>query len=145
MPIKKRRSRRSEFVYLDKNILVVKTPAECTKWPNAFRLRIVKDYTPPRQLRMSTEFHKNFVDNGNQANVYNVAGKQVKVVQPFQPIASAQIVVIRTDVINVQTGMRLFLHHNDPAMRMLMVYAFLNDLEIGGVPKLDIAPCDDEC
>lgn len=143
--VPKRKAVSSEFVYTEQGVLVVKTPAECTRWSQAFRLRIIRDYISPKTMRSQHEFMRHFVLNGAQDAVYDVAGHKVMVKQPFEQIDQAnQVIVLRTDVHDLTTGRKMFLKHSDPAMRILMVYEFLHQREIGGVPKLRIAEIDGE-
>lgn len=134
--IKKRTSR--PYVYTDQGVLVVRTPAETTKWSHDFRLRIIRDYVPPRTIKMGSDFRKNFLENGNQETVYRVAGKSVRVIQPYEEVSGA-FIVLRTEVIDVTTKRALFLNHQDAAMRMLIVFAFLKEKKIVGIPDLQVA------
>ena len=127
----------SKYVYTDGGVLVVKTPAVTNKWDNEFRLRIIRDYKAPRTLTMLSEYNNRYVDSGVQQATYKIMGKKLQVHYPDEPIVgAAQTVVLRTDVINLTDGKRLFLNHEEAAMRVLMVYCFLTGGNLGGVPKL---------
>lgn len=142
--IKKRGPMTSEYVYLDRGLLVVKTPKSCSKWNQDFRLRIVRDYIEPRTLKSKADFEKNYIDNGFQTAIYRVAGYHLRVTQPTYSLDANpnHLVVLRTDVENMDTGKTMFLNHKDPAMRILLVYCFLSGERPGGVPKLNIADTD---
>ena len=139
--VKKRGPMTSDYVYLDRGMLVIKTPKPCSRWNQDFRLRIVRDYIEPRTLKTAADFAKYHLDNGYQTTIYKVAGHRVRVTNATQPLDGNpnHIVVLRTDVENVDTGETMFLSHKDPAMRILLVYCFLTGERPGGVPKLNIA------
>lgn len=142
MPIKKRTAiSKDTFVYLDpKGHLQIKTPASCTRWDQSFRLRIVRDYIAPRTLRPIAEHHAATLKSNNGDVVYEVGGKKLRVRHPVDNIDEKNyLVVLRTDVQNLTDGTQLFLNHDTPAMRILMVYAYLTGKTIGGVPDLQIA------
>lgn len=135
--VKRRQPMTSKYVYTDGGVLVIKAPASASKWDNEFRLRIIRDYKAPRTLTMLSEYRNRYQDSGIQEATYKVMGKQLRVVYPDEPIVgAAQTVVLRTDVINITDGQRLFLNHEEAAMRVLMVYCFLTGKTLGGVPKL---------
>lgn len=135
--VKRRNPMSSEYVYTDGGVLVIKTPPVATQWDNEFRMRIIRDYTPPRTLKMISEYQQKYEDTDVQKQVFKILGKKVQVHYPHEPItATAQTVVLRTDVVNLTDGKRLFLNHREPAMRVLMVYCFLTETVLGGVPKL---------
>lgn len=143
--IKKRKPLQSEYVYWDGDELVVRTPKECTRWSHDFRLRIIRDYVPPKTSRPGRHFKTQFLDNGFQERTYQVQGHTLSIRQPFEILAnSTSVVVLRTDVYDHTTGRKMFLKHDHPAMRILMVYEFICQKEIGGVPSLRIAPLDAE-
>lgn len=135
--IKRRQPMTSQYVYTDGGVLVIKTPSEATKWNAEFRMRIIRDYKAPRTLTMKADYQSKYVDGVSQSQVFNILGKRVRVEYPHEPVAgTAQTVVLRTDVVNETDGTVLFLNHEEPAMRVLMVYCFLTGESIGGVPKL---------
>lgn len=141
MPIKRRLSaRRSSYVYTDNGVLVVKTPAACTRWPNDFRLRIVRDYAKPKTLFSASEFEQHFLHNDKQKTVYNVEGQRVRVINTYKELSSGQVVLLTNEIHRLDIRTKLTFEHPDPAMRILMVYAYLTDASIGGVPKLHVAP-----
>jgi len=86
-----------------------------------------------------SNFEKNYIENGQQDREYRVDGKTVMVKQRYHEISGAYV-ILSTDVIGVAAGARLFLNHPEAAMRILMVYTFLRETKISGVPDLDIAP-----
>ena len=136
--LKRRQPMTSKYVYTDGGVLVIKTPAVTGRWDNEFRLRIIRDYKAVRSLTMNNEYQKRYVETGIQQQTYNICGKKVRVEYPTEPLTGTptHTVVLRTDVINVTDGTRLFLNHEEPAMRVLMVYCFLTGKTLGGVPKL---------
>lgn len=139
----KKRTPFSKYVYLDDSVLVVRTPPECSKWAQDFRLRIVRDYVKPRTMKLLIEFERNFINNGYQEAVYRVMRKSVGVKQAYQGVPdSSQVIVINTKIIDYDSKQVLYLKHDNPAMRMLMVYAFLTGMQVGGMPTLDVAPLD---
>lgn len=150
MPIKRRTAfkggKDDPLVYVDpKGTLIVRTPAPCTKWDNAFRMRIVRDYIAPRTLRKLAEHQQAVETSHDEKRVYKIMGHNLRVTHPTQSIDQPGFtVVLRTDVENLSKGHKLFLHHEDPAMRMLMVYSYLTGKHIGGVPELQIAPLDNQ-
>jgi hypothetical protein len=150
MPIKKRTMRvpetESKYVYTDQGVLVVRTPAECTKWDNEFRIRIVRDYVPPRTLMLERDYTAKHVEGEKQERTYLVADHKLQVNHPTSPLSDVgKVIVLRTDILDLTAGKRLFLYHSDPAMRILMIYSFIKSVKIGGVPKLDIAEIDTRC
>lgn len=132
--VKRRKSSSSRYVYLDGGILVVKTPAECTNWPTEFRKHLIGGYIAPRTLRPLSEYK----DTERAPHIYKIGGQLLSVSHPFEDVGVGQAVVLCTRINNHTTKKSLFLNHPDPAMRVLMVYAFLHDAQIGGVPKLII-------
>lgn len=136
--IKRRRATSSRYVYVDGGALVVRTPAECTKWPNDFRRYLVSEYIPPKTLKALSEMRV----SEKAPPLFNIAGCNVSVRHPYEDVGAGQAVVLCTRVINHDTGKSLFLNHDNPAMRVLMVYAFLHSAEIGGLPKLIIDDAD---
>lgn len=135
--LKRRQPMSSDYVYTDGGVLVIKTPAVTGKWDSEFRLRIIRDYVAPQTMFMINVYNNRYVNSGIQETIYKIAGKKLQVHYPHEPIVnSANTVVLRTDVINQTDRKRLFLNHDEPAMRVLMVYCFLTGKKIGGVPKL---------
>lgn len=144
--IRKRSPVSSQYVYLDNGLVVVKTPPACAKWDHNFRLRIIRDYAAPRSLRLTNQFIKHYENMGGATATYKIQGVNVQVHQPYEVVTESpnHVIVTRTDVVNVDTGSKLFLYHPDPAMRVLMVYCFLTGEMFGGLPKLRIAEADSE-
>jgi hypothetical protein len=143
MAIKRRSGKigKDVYVFIDATYgLQIKTPAPCIRWDHDFRLRIVRDYVPPKTLRSFSE-HKSLTARANNPDTtYKVAGKQLQVRHPSQTITDKNyVVVLRTDILNLTDGKQLYLCHEDPAMRILMVYSFLTGIVFGGVPDLQIA------
>jgi hypothetical protein len=134
LPAKIKRRKSKPLVYVDDGVLVVRTPAETTKWDHEFRLAIVRDYRNPKTLKMASEFARIKVDRG-----FLVLGRKVHVRHVYQELASGQVVVLGMQVADLATNRVLSLVHADAAMRVLMVYAFLREVKIAGVPDLDIA------
>lgn len=141
MPIKKRNANKRTFVYVAPDgSLQIRTPSACTKWDQAFRMRIVRDYIAPRTLRSLAEHSRLSRGVNDEAATYRINGKLLRVRHPIQHITQKNyIVVLRTDVQNLSNGKELFLNHSDPAMRILMVYSFLTGESFPGVPELQIA------
>lgn len=135
--VKKRKPPESRYVYLDGSTLVVRTPAECTKWPTDFRMRIIANYTPPRTMKSIADYEKNNADS--KSTVYRIGVSKLMVRQPYEEVGYGRLVVLRTEVVNLTSKKTLFLNHDDPAMRVLMVYSFIHEETFGGVPKLVIA------
>lgn len=151
MPIKKRTSSKVKenvktYVFLNpKGGLIVRTPATCTYWDMEFRKRITAGYAKPRSAKLRNSHVENYEKHGLHDAVYSVAGNKLKVQQIVENIGTAAyVVVLRTEVHNLTTGKKLFLNHEDPAMRMLMVYVFLTGDKVPGVPQLHIADIDEE-
>lgn len=135
--VRKRKPPESKYVYIDGNTLVVRTPAECTMWPSAFRMRIIANYAAPRTMKPVSDYEKHF--EAHQSTVYRIGGSKLMVRQPYEDVGYGRLVILRTEVVNLTTKKVLFLNHDDPAMRALMVYSFIHDETFGGVPKLVIA------
>jgi hypothetical protein len=66
-------------------------------------------------------------------------GKQVRVKHVYEELASSHVVILGMHVVDLDTNRVLSLVHSDAAMRVLMVYAFLRETKIAGVPDLDVA------
>lgn len=131
---------KSEYVYPDGHgHLVVKTPRSATKWDHEFRLRIIRDWTKPRTLMRHPQFVQKYME-GLQDAVYKVEGKRLYVRHPYEIIEGNNVIVLRTEVVDADTNTAMFLHHNDPAIRVLMVYSFIHDKSIGGVPRIETYP-----
>lgn len=128
MAIKKRKF--SQFVkMLDTGEVVTRTPAECTSWDNEFRLRVVRDYKAPRTM-METRAIPKYPDKE-----YKIQGRQVRFRQIFKELDNfaSRVVCVRTEIIDVKRKKGMVLTHDEPAMRMLMIYSFLTEKEYGGV------------
>lgn len=140
MSIVRRKPNSKKLIYTVDGVLVVKTPAECTKWPQAFRMRLVHEYLAPKSLVSASEFRRHFIDNGAQNEIYLVGRpkRRMLVQQPYEPVNRTHLVVLRTEVVDVATKRAMFLYHPDPAMRVLMTYAFMYGKEIPGLPELHI-------
>lgn len=138
--IKKRIPPKNKLIYTSREgVLVVKTPAETTRWPNEFRLRIVRDYVPPKHLMRATSFYEKYVDTGGQEYIYRLNSHSVMVRQPYEVIENSNyIVVLRTEVIDVDRKKAMYLYHDAPAMRCLMTWAFLKHQTVPGMPKLNV-------
>jgi hypothetical protein len=138
--ITKRIPPKNKLIYTSREgLLIVKTPAETTKWPTDFRLRIVRDYVPPKQLMPLRQFKEKYIDTGDQDHVYRLGQHEVMVKQPFEIIeSSSYVVVLRTEVIDVKNKKAMFLYHDAPAMRCLMTWAFLKGKTVPGMPKLSV-------
>lgn len=135
--VKRRLPMTSDYVYTDGGVLVIKTPPTATRWNNDFRVRIIRDYIAPRTLKLMAEFERSYIDSNIQKEIHTVMGKRVMVNYPHERMENTRhCVVLRTDVVNLSEGTKLFLHHEEPAMRVLMVYCFLAKKQLGGVPKL---------
>lgn len=133
----KRRKHSKVYVYYDNGHLVIKTPATVTGWPDAFRFRIVRDYIPPRTLKSASEYTEHILPL--QGTVYKINGAPVKVLQPFEALTKERkLVVLRTEVVNLQTKQAMFLNHDEPAMRMLAVYSFLYNEPVAGCAQMSI-------
>lgn len=147
MPIKKRNADKRNYVFVTPDGgLQIKTPAPCTKWDQEFRLRIVRDYVPPRTLRSIAEHKRLLQTLNNEDKTYRIGGKLLRVRHPTENIDQPNYtVILRTDVQNLSSGKEMFLRHPDPAMRILMVYTFLTGEDIYGVPDLQIADIDKGC
>ena len=103
-------------------------------------MRIVRHYVPPRTLRSTHEHEVACASVNNNETTYRISGKLLRVTHPVEYIKDKNyLVVLRTDVQNLSSGKQLFLCHDNPAMRILMVYSFIADKKIGGVPDLQIA------
>lgn len=149
MPIRKRSSTKATqktkaYVVLNpKGGLIVRTPATCTSWDNNFRQRITAGYTAPKTVRNQRTYEEEYEKQALGHEVYKVAKQKLRVVQPAEYLEnSPYVIVLRTDVENLTTGKKLFLNHEDPAMRMLMIYVFITGEKISGVPELHIADID---
>jgi hypothetical protein len=129
MPIKKRFGKYVRK--LDDGSVEIRTPFDCTKWDNEFRLRIVRDYLPPRTLLDKHVYRARF----DPSTIYRVQGKAVMFNQPVEALDNMpkSYVVVRTEVVDVSANKAMFLKHSEPAMRMLMVYSFLLGKELAGV------------
>jgi hypothetical protein len=145
MPIKRRKElppapKRTNFVYTDDDgLIVVKTPPACSRWPQPFRMRIVRDYVPPKTIKTYTDYEAKFVENGYQDEVYVVQGIKLKVRQPIEALDnSTHVVILRTEIVNIREDKSMFLYHDDPAIRSLMVYSFITGERLGGIPQLQI-------
>jgi hypothetical protein len=143
---KKRKPDSEKLIYTSaEGILIVKTPASCTSWPNDLRLRLVRDYMSPKTLVREDAYIDKFVTNGFQDNIYKAGNHRVQVRQPAEKIeGSPYVAVLRTEVCDLDRSECMYLYHDDPAMRILMTWAFLNQKEIPGMPKLDIYPMQTE-
>ncbi len=146
MPIKKRTKdlTKTRVFINEKGTLIVRTPAVCTKWDQSFRERVVRDYYAPRTLVNQHEYIERYVNTGLVDRVYRVQGNNLVVKHPFELLGPSKVVILRTDIHNLTTDTKLFLAHEDPAMRMLMVYSFLTGEKIGGVPDLRIAKISED-
>lgn len=145
MPIKKRKEippapKRENYVYTDTDgLIVIKTPPACSRWPQPFRMRIVRDYVPPKTIKTASDYHSHFSDNGYQNETYLVQGKKLMVRQPIEALDNqTHLIVLRTEVIDVRDCKAMFLYHEDPAIRSLMVYSFITGETLGGIPRLEI-------
>ncbi len=138
--IKKRIPAKEKLIYTSKEgVLVVKTPALCTKWPTPFRMRLVSDYVAPRTLMSVDAYARKFVDTGYQDEVYRINKIDIRIRQPAELLQNSRhLVVLRTEVCNISQNRCMYLYHDEPAMRVLMTYAFLFGKVIPGMPKLDI-------
>jgi hypothetical protein len=138
MPIVRRKAAKDRLVYISKGQLVVKTPSECTRWPQELRLQLVRDYIGPRTLMTIANYEKNVILRGYRDTVYKVAGTKIKIGHPYETVGKNQIVVLRTEVINLNIKKAMYLYHSDPAMRILMAWSFITDTPTSGVPKMDV-------
>ena len=127
----------SPFLFEDCGILVVKTPSECTRWPHDFRKRIVADYTWDKWIPNSQL--ESFMRQLPQDHVYAFAGRKVRVTNHMKIVPPGTLFT-KTEVQRLDTGMSMILRYSEPAMRVLLVYAFLRDEEIPGLPKMRIVP-----
>lgn len=133
MPIKKRFS---QFVRREPDGSVsLHTPSDCTLWDHEFRLRIVRDYLPPRTLVDRMTYARRF----DPKTVYVVQGRKLLFRQPIHEIDDmpSKVLVVRNEVIDVQRKRAFTLKHPEPAMRMLMVYSFVMQTTYAGVALFD--------
>lgn len=114
----------------DGDSVVVRTPSSCTSWHNDFRIHIVKDYSAPNTLVNAVESK-----HRNTGKVYAIQGQRVSFEQSYRTLQNmeAKLVVEQTLVVNVGTKKAMELNDPDPAMRILMVYAFLTGEDIPGL------------
>jgi hypothetical protein len=125
-------------VYFDGDVLVVKTPQECTMWPQDFRLRLVRDFRPNKTAMTATMYSETYAANGLQSKVHRVMGRNVRIHNVMEPVGLTHVVLLRTEIIDIAAKKAMYLYHDDPAMRILMVYSFLKELTIAGVPQLEV-------
>lgn len=136
--IKKRKPMKESAVYLDGDVLVVKTPPECTRWPQDFRLRLVRDFRPNKTIMPASLYIELYADRGLQNKIHKIMGRSVRIHNVMEPVAPTHVVLLRTEVIDIAAKKAMYLYHDDPAMRILMVYSFLQDKTIAGVPQLEV-------
>lgn len=84
-------------------------------------------------------YARKFVDTGYQDEVYRINKIDIRIRQPAELLQNSRhLVVLRTEVCNISQNRCMYLYHDEPAMRVLMTYAFLFGKVIPGMPKLDI-------
>jgi hypothetical protein len=129
MPIKKRFGKYVKR--LEDGSVEIRTPVDCTRWDNEFRLRIVRDYLPPRTMLDKHVYRGRF----DPSVVYHIQGKAVMFNQPVEALENMpkNYIVVRSEVIDVAARRAMFLKHSEPAMRMLMVYSFIIGQGLTGV------------
>lgn len=132
MPIKKRFGK---YVKIVDGSVEIRTPVECTKWDTEFRLRIVRDYVPPKTMLDKNTYRVRF----DPSHVYLVQGRRVLFQQPGVVLDNMpnSVVVTRTEVVDIQANRAMFLKHSEPAMRVLMVYSFVTGKLFDGVSLYD--------
>lgn len=137
MAIKKRHPRSSKYVFSDGGMLVVRTPAECSRWPVALRKHLISGYIPPSTTVHSlAAFHKQTEGDLD----FRIAGRNIRIVYRYGEINAYEVLVHGVYVLAGSDA--LLLNHPDAAMRVLMAYAFLHDEAIGGLPKLTIVSAE---
>lgn len=133
MPIKKRFGK---FVRrLPNGSVEIRTPVECTRWDTDFRLRVIRDYLPPKHMIDKITYRNRF----DPAHVYTVQGKRVLFKQPAIVLDNMpnSYVIEKTEVVDLSTARAMFLKHSEPAMRILMVFSFLMEKEFSGISLFD--------
>lgn len=125
-----------QYVTVENGCVTVRTPKECTYWPTEFRMRIVRDYRPPNTI-VDREALRHLYD---PATVYAVSGSRLLFRQLLQtaPSIATKALVIRTEVIDMDRRQAMCLLHSDPAMRVMMVYAFIKRMSFNGVASFSV-------
>lgn len=133
MGIKKRTTLpRKPLIYSDQGVLVVKTPAVCTRWPTDFRIKLVADYPKPLLMCSRIDYDQRF--GKSDKTIHKVSGHRLQVLHPIEDLPSAgRVVILRTEVHNVDTKKTAIIAHDNPAMRILMTYHFLTGENIAGL------------
>lgn len=152
MPIKKRSSANTSksatphYVFVNPaGGLIIRTPAACTYWDNDFRARVTAGYAKPKTAKLRSAHYEQYVKHDYDNKEYKVAKQRLKLVHIIEDMPNSPVVVVlRTEVHNLTTGKKLYLNHDDPAMRMLMIYVFITGTFVYGVPQLHIADIDEE-
>lgn len=125
-----------QYVTVEKGVVSIRTPKECTKWPHDFRLRIIRDYKAPRTLSDKAVLARTY-DTGT---VYQVGGKELLFRQTFEELQNApnKIIILRNEIVDLADNKAMALEHPDPAMRVLMVYAFIRRMSFNGVASFSV-------
>lgn len=125
-----------QYVSTDDGVLSVRTPKECTNWPNDFRMRIVRDYREPRSMIDKSLLEKLY----DPETVYAIGKRRLMFRQPYETLDNARnkVVILRTEIIDLTDKKAMTLQHRDPAMRILMVYAFTRRMSFNGVASFSV-------
>lgn len=122
-------------MFLDGDILSIRTPKECTRWNHEFRTRIIRDYHPPNTLVDKQALDRLY----DPATVYDIGGRPMMFRQPTEQLDTKnRVVILRTEVIDVTDKKAMSLQHPDPAMRVMMVYAFMQRMSFDGVASFSV-------
>lgn len=146
MRIRKRESLPKTSPYFKRDlktgeVLEIRAPAACVMWPQKFRMKLISDWQSPSINFRQSEAHR--YQQFMSVPPYTLHGQSVQFVIVHRRINP------RNDWTNcltlIQTNRkpeRLLLLDPDPAMRTLMVYMFLTDLEVYGFPPLRLVGPD---
>ena len=136
MPIKTRKifQETSRYIRYDPatNSYDYKTPSDVVRWPQTFRERIIRDWEPPYPSGVNSERYSAYA-RLMEKETWKIRNQRIFIrVKHFRK--SIDRFVPLTFVLSSQHPKSLLLDHHNSIIRSLMVYSFLKDEAIGGLP-----------
>lgn len=111
-----------------------RVPADCLKWPQPFRLRIVQGWFDAGTLSKQTaEAYTRYMT----VTPFIVQRIGVQIIVKATPASLARMEV-KTFLLADGKEQAIRLYHKEASVRSLMVYSYLTGAHIGGMPRLKL-------
>jgi len=140
VPIRSRKmfSNSSRYVRYDAetNTYDYRTPSDVVMWPQTFRERVIRDWTFPNASGMYDSDYTAYAKH-MEKETWRIRGHLVSFKVKHLRHSSGRYIPLTFVLSNIKSQ-SLLLDNQNPIIRSLMIYSFLRDEPIGGLPNFKL-------